>query len=317
MSVIPVDLESTKSELGLRLKRALETKGLWTTDTATSFKGENSGTSTIDVFSTLASPIHHFVYDNLMNPIIERWQEVKSDPAKRQSFMLRRQGRNLPETIPLAPEILERLLRGWYVGKLLGRLDAQTGEPGQGPKLSVFQEDPMKSGWELLPYPLYYPTSTVPVNDFPAVVAASVSIALVECSNKKSMDPFSPYRSLMQLGGEVTVANALRNPDGSPQVPLTIPEVLSEWINLGHPKALCPVPAPERAGSASSTPEARRIAVLAFFKNERKEFDKNCVDLPPGKRHDSMAWELRREIFAALDELIRMVEEVQVSGSGV
>jgi hypothetical protein len=313
VSELPARLDSQKSSLGLDLKNVLTTAGLWDASKADSFKGDIS-TSSIDIFSTLSHPVHHFVFDNLMKPINEGWKKAEGDPDGRKAFMLRRQARTLPETVPMAPEILDGLIRGWYVAKLLGRLKDEKGETGQGPKLSVFQEDPMRSGWELLPYPLYFGDNqgVVPENEYPAVVVASAGLALAQCSDSQSMQPFAPYRSLMLLGGPVSVDNLTKGKD------LQVSETLRQWVLEGVPStSLSPPPKAERAGTQEMSVDERKNKVIQFFEQELTEFKADIVDLQIGKKHDTLIWEMRREIISALQELLRMSNSIKKTSGGV
>jgi hypothetical protein len=226
--------------------------------------------------------------------------------------MLRRQARTLPETVPLAPGILDSLIRGWYVAKLLGRVKEERGEIGQGPRLSVFQEDPMQSGWDPLPYPLYYGKKVVPHVEYPAVVVASLGLALAKCSDAQSMQPLAPYRSLKLLGGPVTVDNVIEG------LELDTSEILDKWILEGKPSTeLSPTPDPQRAGTQSMSVDERRSKVIQFFKDELKAFEEGVVNLPLGKKHETLVWELRREVKAALNELVRMANSVKNTYGGV
>lgn len=311
ISEIPAALDSQKSTLGQQLRDVLTNANLWDKAKESSFKGEIS-TSSIDIFSTLSKPVHHFVFDNLMKPINEGWKKASGHASDRLAFMLRRQARTLPETVPLSPEILEGLLRGWYVAKLLGRVKEENGEIGQGPRLSVFNEDPMNSGWDLLPYPLYFGKKVVPNDEYPAVVVASVGLALAKCSDASSLKPFAGYRSFQLLGGPVTVGNVTSGEE------LEISEILHNWILDGQPSSeLAPIPNPKRAGDFSMSWKERKEYVIAFFNAELLRFEDSVVNLPFGKKHDTLVWELRREIKAALNELVRMVNSVQKTSRGV
>jgi hypothetical protein len=311
ISELPATLDSQKSQLGTQLQNVLTTADLWNSTMADSFKGEIS-TSSIDIFSTLSQPVHHFVFDNLMKPINEGWKKAEGNAIDRSAFMLRRQARTLPETAPLAPEILDGLIRGWYVAKLLGRVKEESGDIGQGPRLFVFQEDPSNSGWDPLPYPLYFGEPVVPHDEYPAVVAASVGLALAKCSDVQSMKPMAPYRSLMLLGGPVSVENVTRGKE------LQISEILNKWILEGKPSSsLSPTPDPDRAGNEVMTVDERRSKVIEFFNDQLKSFEQDVVNIPLGKKHDTLVWELRREISSALKELVRMVSAVKKTSGGV
>jgi hypothetical protein len=279
--------------------------------TANSYIGSSLATS-IDLFSTLQSPVHHFMFDNLMDPINAAWKKVEGHASDRLAFMHMRQTRTLPETVPLAPEILDSVLRGWYVARLLGRVKEESGEIGQGPRLSIFNEGPLNSGWDPFPYPLYLGQRVVSKDEYPAVALASVGLALAKCSDEQSMKPFAPYRSLKLLGGVPEIYGM------GESFELEVSDTLRNWIIEGRPSPeLAPVPNPKRAGDFSMSWEERKESVIAFFNAELLRFEDSVVNLPFGKKHDTLVWELRREIKAALNELVRMVNSVQKTSSGV
>jgi hypothetical protein len=252
------------------------------------------------------------MFDNLMKPINAAWKKVESHASDRLAFMLMRQTRTLPETVPLAPEILASVLRGWYVAKLLGRVKEESGEIGQGPRLSVFNEDPIESDWDTFSYPLYLGQKVVSKDEYPAVVLASVGIALAKCSDEQSMKPFAPYRSLKLLGGVPEIYGLGEGFE------LEVSETLHNWILDGQLSSeFAPIPNPKRAGEFSMSWEERKESVIAFFNAELLRFEDSVVNLPPGKKHDTLVWELRREIKAALNELVRMVNSVKKTYGGV
>jgi hypothetical protein len=314
---IPVDAHSATSTLPQRLKDILAKKGIVGEAADKMFRGELANVKTIDFFAALKAPVHHFVFDNLTQPIIQGWNIAKLDPGLRQAFMLRRRARLLPEAIPLAPEILEQLLRGWYVGRLLGRLKEEIVPGGlQGPKLYVHQEDPARAGWEPLPFPLFQNSGVFPGNEYPALVAYSTSIALIECADAGSMKPWAPYRSLMLLGGSVSLDNIPDN-DGRLGKPIELCVALQQWIRTGVPVELAPSPLADRAGNAAMSSAERLDVVRKFFEGEKSAFLRDHVDLAAGQPHSTLAWQLRREIVSALDTLIAAASSFSPSSSNV
>lgn len=316
VSQIPVEVQSASSQLPQRLKDALALRGISGEAANSKFKGGSSSVKTIDFFAALKSPVHHFVFDNLTQPIIQGWNVAKMDPGLRGAFMLRRRARLLPEAIPLAPEILEQLLRGWYVAQILGRLNEHLVPGQQGPKLSVHQEDPARAGWEALPFPLFQNSAVFPGNEYPALVAYSVNLALMECADAASLRPWSPYRSLLELGGSVSTEN-LPDSAGREGKRIEFSAALRNWITLGVPADLAPVPNPERAGTASMTSLERLIRVRAYLEQKKEEFLKDHVNLAAGQAHTTLAWQLRREILSALDTLLRAAETFNTTSSNV
>jgi hypothetical protein len=316
VSQIPVEVQSASSQLPQRLKDALAHRGI-TGETANKmFRGGVSSVKTIDFFAALKTPVHHFVFDNLTQPIIQGWNVAKLDPGLRDAFMLRRRARLLPEAIPLAPEILEQLLRGWYVAQALGRLKEDLIPGLQGPKLFVHQEDPARAGWEPLPFPLFQNSAVFPGNEYPALVAYSVNIALMECADAGSMRPWSAYRSLQLLGGAVSTQN-LPDAEGREGKKIEFSTSLQHWITYGVPVDLAPLPNPERAGTAAMTSTERLARLKAFFESRKADFLREHVNLAPGQAHSTLSWQLRREIVSALDTLISATESFTGVSSNV
>jgi hypothetical protein len=62
--------------------------------------------------------------------------------------------------------------------------------------------------------------------------------------------------------------------------------------------------------------EARKEAVNAFFRSELDSFERKVVNLAINKKHETLVWELRREVNSALKELIRMVDSIEETSSG-
>jgi hypothetical protein len=314
VSSIPVTLSYESGSLSDRLRDSLATRGLTGEEAESKFFGESANVKSIDFFAALKSPVHHFVFDNVTKPIIEAWNLAKNDPKQREEFLLNRRSRLLPEAIPMAPEKLEQLLRGWYVGQILGRLKEEKTYGPNGPRLFVHKEDPSMAGFEPLPYPLLSKSSQFPMNDWPALVAYSVNLALLECADKGNMRPFSPYKSLLDLGGPVTIDNITHSEDQTP-APIPLAESLQDWISRGEVAPLAPTPPLEAAGSAQMSVEERKTAILGFLQKQRADFIENNVDLQAGRPHTTLGWQMRRETLSALDTLISGVSDFKAMRS--
>jgi hypothetical protein len=308
LSDIPVALESTETDLGARLKAVLATVGLDDFEIEKAFKGTTSSAKTIDIFTTLGNKVHYVVFDNLMEPIIKSWKIAKNDPGKRHSFLRLRISRNLPEAIPFAPEVLEQVLRGWFVAKFLGRLKFEAKD-----RISIHQESEMDAGQQYFPSPLLYPYAVIdnPL-EYPTIVAMSANVALMNSSESKSISPFEPYKSLMDLGGDVTSDHLFGLSGEAPSRDFSLSPSLREWIISGAVPDLAPEPQKDVAGTKLDTPSIRKSKAQEFIERERAAFNTAFVELAPGKRHNSWAWQLRREHFAALDTLKQLVDQLNV-----
>jgi hypothetical protein len=310
LSTIPVSLTNgDPNSVGSRIRELLERVDMWNGEVEKKFQGDAS-VAEIDVFGTLSSSLQHVVFDNLMEPISESWKIASPDQSQRAAFMLRRRGRNIPETIPMAPEKLDQFIRGWYVAKTLGRLSAE--ETALGVKISVWNQNPEVRSYDAFPHPAYYSTD-FSVVDTMTIIAQSISIALAKVNEIKQLTPMQPYWSIMDLGG----ADVPIYVNNQREMPGKVSEELAKWLQSGTVSEYAPVPQPERAGSGSMSIDGRKAAVLAFLEVEEREFKENVVELPLGYRHTSLAWELRREIFKAFEDLRQQISQVGTGGSRV
>ena len=316
-SEIAVDLNDQDSTLGRRMREMIVNAGYEAHGLEKKFVGERGGNE-IDIFATFKQNLNFFEFVNLTEPILRSWQTERRSPAGRQAFMLSRRTRNLPETLPVAPEVAESILRGWYVAKLLNRLQQSETSADLGTKIDVWQSDPMVAKFESLPYPLYTWQRSVPAKELPAVVLDSVRIALAECANLKSRAPYSPYLSLINLGGFTSLNGIKRAIElGASPRPDALGDALTLWLREGRSQDKAPMPLPERAGDGSGTVASRARIAQDYFRKELESFNHSHVDRGPGVPHDSLGYEIRREVTKALEDLIALVAEAAVDESGI
>ncbi len=307
ISTLPIALSAADSgSIGGRLKDVLSTAGMWNTEVEKRFQPESS-VKEVDVFVTLSSALHHVVFDNLMIPISQAWKISSPDKAQRQSFLLRRRGRNIPETIPLAPEVLDQFIRGWFVAKALGRLKSE--QTLQGLKLGIWNQDPASPVYNDFPHPSYTAGEIQNIDVIP-IIAQSVSLALAQVNETKRLDPMFPYWSVMDLGGDVEPYTS-----GTPELPGAISAALAMWIESGTLPYGAPMPSDDRAGNPNMTLDQRKARILNFLQNEQDDFTKNAFDLAPGVKHTSLVWEMRREILKAIAGLRTQIAQVGSQGS--
>ena len=314
LSQIPVDVDSTLGRLMLDV--LISPSQGWPKETAeTKFVGDRGGNE-IDVFATFKDNVNFFELTNFTRPVLGEWKKMRNTADGRESFMLDRRSRNLPETIPLAPQIVDSIIRGWFVAKLLGRLNEEIVNEDQGLKLEVWQADASIAGFEPLPFPLYFSGASVPTNEYLPVVLNSVRLALIECSDVRSRKPFEPYLSLIRLGGKVNFAS-ISESDGSRPKLSSLPAAVARWIREGAVDALAPNPNPMRAGSAEMTPVERAQKVEQYFDSELRNFNQAHVNLPAGTPHNTLGFEIRREVNAALHELISLIDASVIESPGI
>jgi hypothetical protein len=77
------------------------------------------------------------------------------------------------------------------------------------------------------------------------------------------------------------------------------------------------MPLPERAGDGLGTVASRARIVQEYFRKELEAFNHSHVDRGPGVPHDSLGYEIRREVTKALEDLISLVAEAAAEESGI
>ena len=81
------------------------------------------GVESVLLVRRLATPVHPAVVASLYQPIVRDWDQVVNsvNPTKSiQTFWNNKRARLLQEFIPLPPPAIASIVRGWFVGRLLG-----------------------------------------------------------------------------------------------------------------------------------------------------------------------------------------------------
>lgn len=169
----------------------------------------------IPIYCSLNSALHPIVFDSLMDPIAQRYKWAK-DNGMVQNFWKWRRTRPLDITAPIPAPTLLAMLRGWFTGRLLGRIDSES-----------------------RPIRLYSPEGVVDLPDLlgvgggraPDVLAdliEGLAIALPVAAAWREFDQFlGPYKLLVEWGREPgTGAHSL----SQYRVPSPL---LFEWIRTG------------------------------------------------------------------------------------
>lgn len=72
------------------------------------------------VVSQLQGPVHPAVITSITQPIAAAWSTVSTSQTGIRTFWQYRRARILPESVPVAPQVLDSFIRGWFVGRMLG-----------------------------------------------------------------------------------------------------------------------------------------------------------------------------------------------------
>jgi hypothetical protein len=187
----------------------------------------------IDIFSTLTSAMNPMVFTSLMAPVIESWSRNNNSIQLRQGFWTNRRSRPLNEAIPMAPEQINKLVRGWFISQLMN-LRTATADASRGPKISIFDREQRKN--VDFPHPLLglKSESIVSNPDLLPAILESLGLAMAQCDQVSTLAPLEPYWEMMRLGEEFQ-------------------DVLENWIRRGETSVGAPVPVAEIAGTASGT----------------------------------------------------------------
>lgn len=288
-SILPFSVGSKGYEI---VKEVLMKLGLFDTANPDAFDDKFNHASArqyIEIVQPMLKPFQPVVVDSIMKPIADKWGSAKSKKGTRDEFWKWRRTRSLPESIPLAPNQLNRLIRGWFVGLALNsiRHDAKNvANPDYGVDVDVWGGS-SKPEYLNFPYPLLNNESTKTIDILPGILK-SLPLALVEVNQLSSLEPLLPYHRLIHLG---------RDEGG-------LAGELVSWIERGTSDGP-ENPTESRAGGASENPDSRRAALEKWFNGTKQEYLKKFTIQPGSNEHlQSAAYEIRREIFEALDSLV-------------
>ena len=285
MSRIPFVNQGNLADLYELAETTIKDAGLWNDSNSPKLFDLASGVQQIDMFSTVTSAMNPMVFTSLMEDIAQKWSKNSVSQNLMQGFWTNRRARPLAEAIPAAPDVVLAMVRGWYLATILDQ-KKQVTTPQQGPKISIYSPD--TNGYVDFPHPLL-PMRNPGVNANPELLAAvlkSLSLALAACHTQSNLDPLRPYWRLLDMGNNSQ-------------------EIIENWTRNGKLEGDAPQPAANFAGTAQSTFEERRDAILStlektsaalegIFQSEEKARDIFKV---------ARIWELREYVRTALNEL--------------
>ena len=250
MSTIPFKDQGDLKDLYDITVHEIQQAKLWDpSETPKCFKAVG-GIQQIDIFSTLTSAMNPMVFTSLMNPVIESWSRNNNSIQLRQGFWTNRRARPLTEAIPMAPEQVDKVVRGWFVSQLLN-LRSATADQSRGPKISIFDREMRKN--VDFPHPLIglRSESIVSNPDLLPAVLESLGLAMAQCEQMSNLTPLEPYWAMLRLGEAYQ-------------------EVLENWIRRGETSPSAPEPVAAIAGTASGTFDERKSAILTTLQKSQE-----------------------------------------------
>lgn len=157
---------------------------------------EDSSLSYIDLYSFLPAPHSPLVIRSLMEPIGQAWAPIEADGSEAaiaiSNFWFYRRTRPLMEFIPAPRPHIYAMVRGWYVGHLLGLIDNSR----QNAAVRIL--DPWDESLHRYDFP--YPTLSPATGDNLASLLESLALAYVRVGVDDDIEPLYPYVLLRRLG---------------------------------------------------------------------------------------------------------------------
>ena len=292
VSRIPID---PADELFAQVRNALTAAGVWDDNRSSKWFGSTTAAE-IDIFQASPSASSAMALSSLMSPVMQRWMSLRDDPDARRGFWQMKRARPLVETIPVASEVLEDMIEGWFISGILGQRQVDSPNPDLGWRSQIW--DPESKQMIDFPYPLLG-TNGGDMEQLPGVLI-SLLIAMAECDLKSSLTPLRPYQRLITLGRNLN----------SPA------DELREWVRSAKLPQGAPEPPATWAGSASDSIDGRRDAVKNGLERSLQKYREHFEEIE--KSQDpfltTLAWEIRDQIDSAHNVIVQSLGTV---GDGV
>ena len=156
------------------------------------FQDQTGSVDIIEFFTMYQEPVQPFIFDSLFRPIVEEWNDRNSSAGEITSFWQDRRTRNLVEFLPIPSEIIFGIVRGYFVAKLLGKLNVEkTGSLGY--KVSVDNHE--------FPFPLIQVIYTK--YNLHGVLMETLPLAQSLFSMGASKDAIDGFNKLLVLGKDL------------------------------------------------------------------------------------------------------------------
>lgn len=222
---------------------------------------EDSKLTYIDLYSFLPAPHSPLVIRSLMEPISQAWAPIAANGSEAaiaiSNFWFYRRTRPLMEFIPAPRPHIYAMIRGWYVGQLLGLIDKTRSNTA----ISVI--DPRDENLHRYAFP--YPTLSPSNNDNLASLLESLALAYVQVGVDDSIDALYPYVLLRRFGTSAH-GRSLLNWGKLNELCLT-------WLRDGSvPGSQVERMLTPEVADQSMSMDQRRVAVVKFLTKERGDF---------------------------------------------
>ena len=270
------------------------------------FGTERRGIESATCVSFLDSAVHPAAITSLMGPIAQAWASSSGDKA---NFWMRRRARNLEEFVPVHPEVLRSMARGWVTGRMLGLVPDPTHDQG-----FTVETD---RGQAAFPWPTIrgrIPTSPSDGISWLPALLESIPLGFARYSTDSTV--LDAYDELYLLGQSDRLGAAAGNPNGDYVRPGT---EIEKFIRTGETNGISPSVLKDNFTPSnpdhSSPEEERKQRVLLFLEKFATTLKKhedigvtqnNIWDLPQGI-------DLFEEIIEATEEMSHAVARLLIT----
>lgn len=225
--------------------------------------------------------VHPFAFDPLTRPIMGQLNEVRAGGANQ--FWQNRRTRSIHEFIPVSPETLDAMIRGFLVAGWLGY--TEFGKPGRPATI-------WSKGKDLaFPNPLLSPPADGRSGILSALLESFALAVLADIgASKATHEGVAPYRRLIELGA------------------LPIHGDVGTFIDKGTLPGGRAVP---EYLAAMATPEERSANLILSLENTATRNDEMTLDLE-SIVPSPVGWGLRRHVAQAARDLVANVDPPEV-----
>lgn len=251
----------------------------------------------IEIITTLSAPVEPVTLQSVMRPIAEQWVQCRDNPSKREQFWRWRRARALPEFVPVSPEVLMWLIKGWFLGRIVGSLSWDKTAVATEP-VKIF--DPEYDRPVEFPFP-YLGGNPASEQDLLPAVLESTGLAMLECQNRGTVEPLKAYSLLRALGEESP--SHLRNWIQFGKTPHDTAAMERAWK---HPDSVA-------AAADEATPMDRQTAVIAYLDGRLTNYVKRLDENPVSKAtlQTQPRWlDLRDQLESAFTSLMNEAANV-------
>ena len=215
----------------------------------------------VAIYTSLGGALHPMCFDSLTKPITDAWRR-EHDTSNLVSFWNARRSRALSRATPIPRPMLRALIRGWFIGRMLGLVELEVNSVALATERGVLRFEPM-----------------LPLRGQPWAILASLleglCLALPAAADRRDAERFlGPFSQLLEWGrSHGAVGPDLKVfPHPSP--------VLSTWLRTGS------TPSGGEPAVTGADPPSRRQAATELLEQQIELYRQQAED---DRRSDNSA----------------------------